>query len=427
MSMPGEQSGQSRRSCADSERGIRRARPCSVEHGMFCDRAWVVAHCIWSPSSWGEMCRVVASDKRRSRRPSRAAIFGGHTAVLFLMGICVVCFGAVREVHAGFGDPATLAGLEPKRLDPACRDRFLKDAPQAWTALKGRLKAFEVRVKNREEWNAPRGDRKTSNEWVYCVSPDGGRKMVVAGDSLSILGANERYTFSVSRTAEGMPFALNDCIVWKPGTSQPLIGDLSRSDAFLDYMWSIWWVPLDYILSTDGFKLTAAESAVNHRGEEVVRVAYRYEGHPIENPHCERGAVYWAELLPSRLWAVTSSGVAGISQRDGTALNLRVTSTLQDWFGEGPFPKLVLLEYEDSTKHRIVEFRETKLDQPQPFTRSSDEYFLPNYGISENSVPALGAPPSWRVKVVSLGLLGVFAALFVLWRTIYRRIRVQPA
>ena len=110
MSMPGEQSGQSRRSCADSERGIRRARPCSVEHGMFCDRAWVVAHCIWSPSSWGEMCRVVASDKRRSRRPSRAAIFGGHTAVLFLMGICVVCFGRRSGSACGFRGPGHAGG-----------------------------------------------------------------------------------------------------------------------------------------------------------------------------------------------------------------------------------------------------------------------------------------------------------------------------
>jgi hypothetical protein len=365
---------------------------------------------------------VVSSHSLLSVFASVGNWLGALISVTFLAGPIGIAIAA----HGELGDPVSLGDLAPKTLDPACRDRFLRDAPRSWNELKGKLKDFEVRLTNSEKWEAQNGDGETQNEWLYCVSEDARRALVTREDGTDITVSNERYTFAVTRSSLKLAYSLTGLEVWNPDKKQPLIGPLIENYSFLESMWSVWWVPLDFILGNDGFKLTAAECTSNQLGEEVVRIAFRYEGEPIGKPCCEPGAVYWAELLPTKDWAVTSSGVVDLPDGTGTRLNLRVASTLQDWFGGGPFPATVTLEYEDSEKHQLVEVRETRFEHPKACSLDSGEYFLTSYGISEDSVPSLTGSTPYRVRVILIATFGVLIAVFLL-RAASRRRRTDSS
>jgi hypothetical protein len=308
---------------------------------------------------------------------------------VFALAHTGVCDGKV-------GDRAVLDGFAPRTIEPACQERFLKEAPPAWQALQDRLVGFEVAVEHQSLSETRPADKE---ELTFCVLSQKSRKLVLTGKDASEIGAaNERYTFAVNRLA-GTSY-LDECEVWRENSVQPLAMPVRMCNGFLESMWSIWWVPLDAIVENSAFKLVGAQFAAGENGQEIVKVAYRYEGPRIVKPPCQPNAVYWAELSPAQSWVVLRSGVTNMSDEGGIALRIRVTSRYQDWFGGGPFPAESVLEYEESKRNIITDVQETRFGEPRKCERPEAEVFLPFYGISESVVPGLSGGSHWRLGAI---------------------------
>lgn len=299
-------------------------------------------------------------------------------------------------------------------VDETCHNRFLSEAPVAWRQLQDGLRGFEVKLSYRSEFETgkkgPDAIKRTAHDWVYCVAAEPSRELADDGEYVSAI--NERYSFQVKDGAGS--HVLLKCEPWEAGGEQPVFGRLNLTRGQFRSPARIWWVPLSFILETDGFKLVTAECSTKD-GQEIVKIAYRYEGPLIQSPHCAPAAIYWAELSPADSWAVIRSGVDGLE--NGT-LRTRTTTELQR-FGDVPFPHRAVLAYEEGG--RIVEFRETIFQSPQPLQRASEEFFLPFYGISESSVDILEPNRGWRIAMLVVGLFGVVASLVILRRTFGRK------
>lgn len=330
----------------------------------------------------------------------------------------LVLISWVSSGRADIGDRVQLDGSVPEKLEPEVRDRFLKEAPLAWKELRSRLKEFQVRVDHSvaSEGRDNEVDRR-DRRWEFCVGSSLSQKLVVENGSIDIYGANDKYSFRVHRQSANRFYQLVECIPWSPRESedQPLAGAAMKDSAsFVDGMWSVWWVPLDYILSHDGFELIAAEGGRGGVQDGAVKVAFRYQGPVIPKPYCAPGAIYWAELHPSRSWVVLRSGVAGLAN-GGETLNLQVTMDYQEGREGVPFPSKILLEYEDATRNQLVEARETRFGTWAALSHSSDEFYLPYYGISESSVPSLTSPNNvHRMIVMLVGTAGIVAAVWII-------------
>ncbi len=337
----------------------------------------------------------------------------GLRNVSFLLA-CSIPLTHAYQVEAAIGDRVELSSSIPQKLDPACRDRFMREAPPAWKNLQQTTNGFQVKVAYVSEYESTRGNRRNERNWTFCVAADGVGKLVLEEEDNIVDAVNERYSFRVIRRATAVPYQLDKCALVPP-TEEPKTGAAMRANSsFLSSMWNIWWVPLDFIVTNKNFTIIAAEGCrgkTEGTAEEVVSIAFKYEGPPLGRPHCSPGAVYWASFLPSRSWAVQESGVTGVSNGD-EKLAIRVVNRFQDWLNGGPFPASVTLEYQDLKDDRLVEFREARLDQLQASTRASDEFRLQRYGINESSVPALSPPNrSLRIALIGLGVVGIIVAV----------------
>ena len=78
-----------------------------------------------------------------------------------------------------------------------------------------------------------------------------------------------------------------------------------------------------------------------------------------------------------------------------------------------PFPAEVRVEYRQEAGGSIVESKATHISSPVACAHAGEEFYLPYYGISESSVPALN-PPTSHFRTFAL-LVGVTGAVIALW------------
>jgi hypothetical protein len=336
--------------------------------------------------------------------------------------VCLLIGAWSSAGFAGVGDKVALDTSAPKNMDPAARDRFLGGALPSWRELRSRLRDIQLTVDHSESFvGANNKVTRSDRQWTFCLGDSPGDYLVLGKDGASIYGANRRYSFELRRKGANNPYQLTGCVPWAPGESQPYSGGaMVQNVTFLDATWSVWWVPLDYILAHDGFKLVAAEGGRTESGDETVKVAFRYDGSRVPKPLCAPGTVYWAEMLPRHSWVVLRSGLMGLVNGKET-LNILVSIKYNYINDKDYFPSSIQLDYEDVSSRRLVESRETRLSVPAASSHVSDEFYLPHYGIAESSVPPLTAP-SGKLRWVAI-LLGAAGIILASWLMIASRTR----
>lgn len=310
--------------------------------------------------------------------------------------------------HAAVGDIVRLDESVPTQLVKECSDEFLKHAPAGWSDLKSQAMGIQVPVEYVDDYITRTGRHGSRMRWEFHLASDGQGKLVKSDNGNEIESVNSRYFFRVERDAADTPFHLDRCST-SNGQTIAVGKSINQCDTIVGSMWSVWWVPFDYITTTTGFELIAAQ--YDDQSPKHVHVAFRYGGMKRADPYyCEPEAVYWAELVPNDNWAVVRSGVVGIRDSSGERLAVRATTKLQESYKKAPFPETVILEYSELKSNEIVEVREIQLGYPEQSSAEPTAYFLPAYGISENTVPSL-SPNRARIPLIALGVLGIVLAL----------------
>ncbi|MGC8640820.1 MAG: hypothetical protein ACP5XB_13195 [Isosphaeraceae bacterium] len=346
-----------------------------------------------------------------------------HQIVPFLLVIGLSA-ASTQVGRAAVGDRGGFNGLAPKRMEQSVRDRFLKEAAPAWNDLRSRLGDLVVVIDADGEWlGRDERVRHSSFHASFCMGT-ASHYLVTREERNKIDGANQRYSFSVHRGIATKPYRLVSCELTSSDQVQIYAGGaLMTCLPYVGAMWSVWWVPLPYILQHDGFKLIAAEGGRSEPEGETVRVAFRYEGAMIPVPTCIPGAVYWAELAPQRSWVVLRSGVIGLAL-GGQSANTLVVLKYQGGEGAVTLPSRVRMDWEDPQKGRVFESRVARLSAPAASSRGPEEFYLPYYGISESSVPTLVPHGShFRWAAIALSSVGIVVAIWIL--AFYGRRRKQ--
>lgn len=344
-----------------------------------------------------------------------------RTKYFALVVECLVAWAILPQCRlvafVNVGDRAELSDLAPKNLDPIVRDRFLKEARSAQANLQASTRNLQVRVHQLDTLRTRNKTRSIDRQWLVCVGDDPSKVLVFQeGKKKSISAANGRYSFQVHQASADVPYQLDKGVATEPGSYDNPLASLGLQTSFglLESAARIWWVPLEYILNNSGFKLIAAESHDAETGQEVVKIAYRYEGKPIPHPGCYPGAIYWAELLPSRSWIVLRSGVINLTGDEGRVANIRTSLKYQTGLNGDPFPAEFVLEVADAKTNELFDVRTTRLEQPVALTRPDDEFYLPHYGISEATVPEIHAQwLSIRATLIMGGMVGILLALAI--------------
>jgi hypothetical protein len=327
--------------------------------------------------------------------------------------ICALVFASV--CYAKVGDHKVLPDPIPSVVNQELKQRFLQEAPRAWTEIDRQISGFEVSLQYNDSSQGAKELYQKSYKWLYSVRSNPDFKLESSDGGSGITATNDRYSFAVARTGQD-PFYVRECVPWQRGAKQPLPAYVHACDGAFANMHSIWWLGFDSIFANKDFAMVGIESLSEEGGEDLVRVIYKYGGQPDpSNPLLCPNAVYWADLAPSKSWVAMHSGVTNFSDRAGS-FRLLVTSTYQAWFKKTPFPAEVLIQYEDPKTNLITEEKQTRLDAPVLSERPKDEFYLPYYDISEATVPGIARSSFFwnrRVGIVFSGIVCMVLAWLV--------------
>lgn len=329
----------------------------------------------------------------------------------------VFTIGAACSITAGGDAPANAESL-PTTIDATCRERFLKEAAPAWKVVRERSRGIELELTYVDHHP---NDRKHDPEPLtstYCSLSDGVSRRLDRGTSVDV--TNSRYSFKVRMPEPDTPYSLAEVNRWRRGDPQPMAGWLDVAEQNLSMGSNIWWTPMDKVLANEGFEMTGAEYGTSETGEEVVKIVYRYNGKASDvDPDLQPDGVFWAELLPSRFWMIERSGVIS-SMTAYTHYSIpfrcRVTTRFQEWNGV-PVPREVRIESVDQRSDTLVRLQENRFGTPRECTRPTEEFFLPHYGLSEESIPPIESGPSGAQR----WLIPAGVVLLILARMAHRR------
>lgn len=337
---------------------------------------------------------------------------------LCLVALTGLWFWADRaDAEIRVGNRLALEEVPVSRVDTNCRDDFLELAPKGWQSISQFLQGFEVEVTHIEEWEDRfQSVRRQRSDWIACKPTDSSLLLVSEQATHEVAVANERYSFQVRRNTENDAFALMKVEAWPRGGKQPLVGPLDSIHELFNRSTSIWWVPCEYIvanLGDAGFEIVSVSYVKTSPECQVARIAFRYHGEPRNSPPCIPGAIYWGEFCPEKHWAVVRGGVVGLLNGN-EQLKILVETSYQDWLEEACFPRTTIMAYEDITKMRIVEVKNTTFGRPFAEMRSREQFYLPYYGISEAIAFSPGTLGThWRLILNILAIAALLIAIFL--------------
>lgn len=301
------------------------------------------------------------------------------------------------------GIVVSASGQPIEGIDPSVRRRFEQEAKDGWETLRSGLKGHKWNVRHIERWRDLDGKEHTKELVFACEQSIGDheRRIVKSEESL-VSASNERYAFSVERNDAG--WSLIHC---KPRTADANDHLLSQLHSLISTTSRIWWLDVEPLLSDGNHELVVASSRVVG-AKEIVRIGIRRIKGTAR--FGDVNTLYWADLLPSRHWAVSTSGVGGTGLPGGSSnLDVTVECKIADSGNGSVYPEHVMMTYKDKATGDVVESRETHVSVAGHANSDVAEFYLPYYGISESSVPILGGRGS-MVRVVS-GFAGVILLL----------------
>lgn len=323
----------------------------------------------------------------------------GH-ACLAVVALAGACTGADGEA------PVWIDAL-PTTIDATSKEWFFREAAQAWRARREQLRGIEFDLTYVDRRPDDTESHPEEIRSTYCILADGVSRRLDRGKSIDV--TNNRYSFKVRVSDPGTTYSLAEVDRWQRGAPQPLAGWLDIAELNIAMPSNIWWMPIEGIVANDDFRLTGVDRGVDDAGEETVRIVYRYTGEASESDlNLQPDGVYWAELLPSRLWSVLRSGLITSMTRyslEKDPFEARVTTRYQDWRGV-PLPEEIRIETVNLKTNAVVRLQEHRFGPPMACTRPSEEFFLPHYGLSEASIPPIESGPSdVRLWLVPVGMV----------------------
>jgi hypothetical protein len=326
--------------------------------------------------------------------------------------IWVTCGFVASAAWADVGQRIKLDEFVPREIENSTRERFIKDAPQAWKSLQAQLSNIQAFIEQRTDSLASPESKVAHREskWSLCVGNNMSELLISDRDGTRIEAVNEGYSFRVVRRGVGSAYQLDAAVRRRRVASIAL----SESTRMINGMWNAWWVSFEHILTHDDFKIVGARKLGGNPPGSTVSVAFRYDGPSISGPPCATGAVYWAELDPARSWVVLRGGVTGFAFR-GETVNILSTVKYQQTLNGIMFPSQILLQYEDVKRGQITEEQVTQVHSLESSPHNSAEFYLPHYNISESSIPAPNdAGTRWRSLAIWMSIIGIGIAIVLI-------------
>jgi hypothetical protein len=310
-----------------------------------------------------------------------------HILAIIPALVTLLLMGEATSIAADSDPPSRIDPL-PTTIDATCQERFLKEAVPAWKQLRERLRGIELDL----TWADHYPDDEANPDppptlSTYCILKDGVSRRHERASSIEV--TNSRYSF---RVRQGEIPILKYCELWQPDSPQPMAGWLDGVEFILAMGSNMFCMPIAKMVADDDFQMTGADWGVNNTGDEAVRVVYRYMGKASEEDlMLQPENVFWAELLPSRFWLVSRSGMTSSKSTlslPWTPFEVSVTTRFQEWNGT-PLPERSRIEWVDLRKNVITHVRENRFGPPRDCVRPIGEFFLPHYGFPEDPLPSI--------------------------------------
>ena len=135
-----------------------------------------------------------------------------------------------------------------------------------------------------------------------------------------------------------------------------------------------------------------------------VRLEWEFTAH--EGNMATKGTRYWTEL-DANSWLINR---CGLRNPDGGEYSKKIE---YQSFSGMPFPKTVTASFNQPKLY--IESESLRYEVPQLPTRAKEDFYLPQYGISE-SVVDVTRTSSWvRTSAIVLAVIGVAASIYFYW------------
>lgn len=236
-------------------------------------------------------------------------------------------------------------------------------------------------------------------------------KLMTESGATGFYVTNERYNF-----AGGIESKLDSFKLYE-GSADPDTSTYFRNDcdAYLEAPMSVFGIPIQSMLDEDGFQTTSATSvsvASASGNDPAIRLEFQCNGQTEGSSRGARylGGTYWVELDPTT-WLAKRGGI--IRKKDSKTERLAFSIKYGERFQERPFPSEVATVDETDENGRVVNAHQRTFffRQPRVFKDDEGRFFLPAYGVSEDSVDFLNSGGTFRLIAFILGLLGLIVAV----------------
>jgi hypothetical protein len=325
--------------------------------------------------------------------------------------LLVTCVLSLHAWSAGNWQELTNASAFDQTIDANVRDRFLKEAPLAWEAMRNDLAGFQIEVRTESDVKKGKKTRRSVKTRSYSVAEDSRLQLareIANNGTTAISISNERQSFVVKKDGPDIGYYVTK-VKQSPTKATEMAVVLSNLAGTLASAWSIWWIPIDDIVDNPDFELIHA-SLDRASSPHVSTVAYRYVGKSGVSALWQPGAIYWAKCLPDDSWRVTESGVTNFNA-GGSPLVVRVLCSYQPWFKTGKIINERLVEYYEPAKADVTEIDRATVGVPTTPNVTRDEFYLPYYGIDESSVhlaTASSANHAWLILATAVMCVVLF-------------------
>jgi hypothetical protein len=297
-----------------------------------------------------------------------------------------------------------------------CLDRVHAEAMPAWRRAEEFAKNIEVTCQmTQTSTSAGAGSKMKSStkkeKWTLCWD-EANRSRLLERDTVDSWGKpirvvralNADYRFFVGHFEDQQNWTLHSGE--RPGDGEDFAKFSPFESTYLWYVrcsYQVYGVPLWKLFDESEFRITQVEYVDRDGTERLVRIGADYLG---ENGSWRRkSSAYWAEVAPSTGWLIVS---AGLTVRDTNEEEKQeiVYRPGRDFF----FPAKLRSQSTDPGNSFTLE-EQLQFEAPKPCSRSSSEFRLTHYGISED---ALTVTPSGFARWIFIGINLAVVAIIVL-------------
>ena len=310
-----------------------------------------------------------------------------------------------------------LLAADSSVVDPTCVKKMSVDGVTNWQVASNQISNIEILCHQRSEKRGPsnKGSEPTIDlqEWKISWESNNNRRIVeldhVSKNIYGIHVANDQYKFYVGKSEVGLVpnYKIGGAIKYNSIEDFSKL-DNTEEDALLDVLgasYQILGFSLQNLLADKepGLQLDVAKFLGSDTvGDRPIRLEWKCVAGT--GPWKKPGTRLWAELDPKTSWLIARCGinVPGVKE-----FNQKVE---YQPFGETFFQKTITKSFRYANSSSIDDV--LKFEQPHLCTRSTDEFFLPYYDISESTVDITRTNPWIRMSAIVLSLIGVAVSIY---------------